>query len=112
MAKKNLKNLTKENWDQEVQKSDKPVIVDFWADWCVPCKILEPIYEELAEKYEGRIKFARLNVDENPEIADRYGIMAIPTLIIFNKGEEINRLIGAAPKQKIEKFIEDSLNYS
>ncbi|MDT7891316.1 MAG: thioredoxin [Thermoproteota archaeon] len=108
MTNKNLITLTKENWD-EVLNSDKPYIVDFWAEWCVPCKILEPIYEELAREYEGRVRFGRLNVDENPDIAEKYGIMAIPTLIIFKNGKEINRLIGAAPKNKLVKFIEENI---
>ncbi len=112
MPKENLVTVTNENWDDEVIKSDKPVLVDFWAEWCMPCKIIEPILEELASKYKGKIKFARLNVDENPEVSEKYGIMAIPTLIIFNKGEEVDRLIGAVPKEKLEKFIKDSVKLS
>lgn len=109
MPKKNLTELNGSNWDSEVKNSDKPVIVDFWAEWCAPCRMMEPIYEELASKYEGKMKFAKLNVDENPDVAEKYGIMAIPTMIIFKNGVEVERIIGALPKDKLEKIIKDNL---
>ncbi len=112
MSKEKLVEVTDGNWDEEIIRSDKPVVVDFWAEWCMPCRIIEPMLKELASKYEGKIKFARLNVDENPEMTEKYGIMAIPTLIIFNKGEEVDRLVGAVPKEKLEKFIKDSIKLS
>ncbi|HLI47055.1 MAG TPA: thioredoxin [Geobacterales bacterium] len=109
MVGKNLITLDSNNWEKELKNSSLPVIVDFWAEWCVPCKMLEPIYEELAKEFEGRVRFGRLNVDENPDIAEKYGIMAIPTLIIFKGGEEVDRLIGAAPKNKLVQFIEENI---
>jgi len=109
MTEKNLLTLDSSNWEKELKNSKLPLIVDFWAEWCMPCKMLEPIYVELAKEYEGRVRFGRLNVDENPDIAEKYGIMAIPTLIIFKDGQEVDRLIGAAPKNKLIQFIEENI---
>jgi len=101
--------LTTENWEKEVINSDIPVVVDFWAEWCMPCKIVEPHFKALAKKYKGKIKFGRLNVDEEVDISQKYEIMAIPTFILFKGGKEIDRLIGAAPKDKLEEFIKKVL---
>jgi thioredoxin len=109
MAKENLKNVTKDEWEKEVLKSNLPVVVDFWAEWCWPCKMVEPIFEKLADKYKDKIKFVKVNVDEEPEITQTYDIMSIPTFIIFKNGKEIDRMIGAAPKEIIEKFIQQVL---
>jgi thioredoxin 1 len=109
MTKQNLKNVTKDDWDKEILKSELPVVVDFWAEWCWPCKMVEPIFEKLAEKYKDKIKFVRVNVDEEPEISQMYGIMSIPTFIILKNGKEIDRMIGAAPKEILEKFIQQAL---
>lgn len=105
----NVIELNIKNWEEEIEKSDIPVLVDFWADWCFPCKMIEPLIKNLSKKYKGRIKFGRLNVDENPSIAQKYEVMAIPTLILFKQGKILDRLIGAAPENVIEKFIKKAL---
>ena len=96
-------------WDNDVLKSDLPVFVDFWAEWCGPCRIVGPAIEQLSQTMRGRIKVAKLNVDENQEIAMRYGVKSIPSLILFKAGKEVARTIGAAPKEKYQKFIEEAL---
>jgi len=91
--------FTKENFEAEVLKSDKPVLVDFWAPWCGPCQTAGPVIEELAKEYEGKIKVGKLNVDENPQIGQKYGILSIPTVIIFKNGEEVKRQVGFVGKE-------------
>ncbi|MBZ9578538.1 thioredoxin [Patescibacteria group bacterium] len=98
--------LTDQNFEQEVIKSDKPVLVDFWSPMCAPCLVMGPIIEEIAKEFEGKIKVGKLNVSENLQIARGYGVRAIPTFIIFRNGQEIERIIGARPKQ----FLVDKLN--
>ncbi len=98
--------LTNDTFDSEVLKSDKPVLVDFWAPWCGPCKVLSPLVEELGNEYAGKMKVGKLNVDENNEIAMRYGVMSIPNLKIFKGGKIVGEIVGAAPKQTIVSFIE------
>jgi thioredoxin 1 len=102
-------HTTTNSWDNDVLESDLPVFVDFWAEWCGPCRMVGPAIEQLSQTMEGRIKVAKLNVDENQEIAMRYGVKSIPSLILFRSGKEIARTIGAAPKEKYQKFIEESL---
>nr|4BA7_A Chain A, LBCA THIOREDOXIN [synthetic construct]4BA7_B Chain B, LBCA THIOREDOXIN [synthetic construct] len=101
--------INDENFEEEVLKSDKPVLVDFWAPWCGPCRMIAPIIEELAEEYEGKVKFAKVNVDENPETAAKYGIMSIPTLLLFKNGEVVDKLVGARPKEALKERIEKHL---
>ena len=84
-----------------VLQSDRPVLVDFWADWCVPCHMVSPVVEEIAKDNEGRVKTVKLNVDDNPQTAMAYGVMSIPTLIVFNKGKERGRVVGARGKEAI-----------
>jgi thioredoxin 1 len=98
MAGDKIVVLTKENFEQEVLKSDKPVLVDFWAQWCGPCRAVAPIIDELASEYEGRAKVCKLNVDEQGEIASQYGIMSIPTVILFKDGQAVEKIIGARAK--------------
>lgn len=97
--------LTESNWNEEVLNSKIPVLVDFWAPWCGPCRIIAPIVEELAGKFEGRIKVGKLNTDEHPDIAGRYGIRAIPTLVLFKNGEVVDTRIGVQPREALEQMI-------
>ena len=97
--------LTESNFDQEVLKSDLPVMVDFWAVWCGPCKVLSPLVDELAKDYEGKLKVAKVNVDENNALAMRFGVMSIPTLKFFKNGKVVGEMIGAAPKAVLESEI-------
>jgi thioredoxin 1 len=94
--------LNEQNFDQEVLKSDLPVMVDFWAVWCGPCKVLSPIIEELSNDYAGKLKVGKVNVDENNQLASKYGIMSIPTVKFFKGGKIVGELIGAAPKATLE----------
>lgn len=101
--------LNEKNFDLEVLNSSTPVLVDFWAVWCGPCKVLSPIVEELAKDYEGKLKVGKVNVDENNALASRYGIMSIPTLKFFKGGKIVGELIGAAPKATVEAEIKKVL---
>jgi len=93
------------DFDAEVLKSSQPVVVDFWAEWCGPCKQIGPALDEIAGAMNGKVKIVKLNVDENPATAAKYGIMSIPTLMLFKNGELASRQVGAAPKQKLEQWI-------
>jgi thioredoxin 1 len=92
-------------FDSEVLKATEPVVVDFWAEWCGPCRMIAPALEEIAGTLNGKVKIVKLNVDENPQTAAKYGIQSIPTLMIFKDGQMASRQIGAAPKQKLEQWI-------
>jgi thioredoxin 1 len=93
--------VTDSTFDTEVLQADKPVLVDFWAEWCGPCKMVAPVLEEIAGEHEGRLTLVKLNVDDNPDIARRFGVMSIPTLSLFVGGTEKKRLVGAMPKRNI-----------
>ena len=93
--------LTQDNFEQEVLKADKPVLVDCWAPWCGPCRMVSPIVEEIAGEVAGRAKVGKVNVDEEPELAARYGVMSIPTLIVVKDGKVVSSTVGAQPKQAI-----------
>jgi len=97
--------FTTENFNAEVIGSDKPVLVDFYADWCGPCKMMAPVIEEIANEYEGKVKVGKLNVDDNPEISEQFEIMSIPTLIFFKDGQPESRSTGVLPKEKIVEII-------
>jgi thioredoxin 1 len=97
------------SFEQDVLKADSPVIVDFWAEWCGPCKMIGPALEEIAQEMEGRIIVAKLNIDENPAVPSRYGIRGIPTLMLFSGGEVKATQVGANPKGRIQEWIERSI---
>lgn len=98
--------FTTENFDSEVLKSDIPVLVDFYADWCGPCKMMAPVVEKISGEYEGKIKAGKLNVDENPEIAGQYGVMTIPTIMVIKDGQVVDKTIGVQPKKALTNIID------
>ena len=102
--------IDQKNFESEVIKSDIPVLVDFYANWCSPCRMVSPLVDALADEYKGKLKVAKLDVDASPEIAVKYKVMSIPTLIFFKGGKESAKLIGAAPKQVIEEQIRSVLS--
>jgi thioredoxin 1 len=93
------------DFDSEVLKATGAVVVDFWAEWCGPCRMIAPALEEISGSLDGKVKIVKLNVDENPQTASKYGVMSIPTLMLFKNGEMASRQVGAAPKQKLEQWI-------
>ena len=96
-----LAKVTDADFETEVLKSDKPVLVDFWAEWCGPCKMIAPVLEEIAEEYQGKLRIAKLNVDDNPQTARRFDVMSIPTLIVFQDGQPKKRVVGAKGKNAL-----------
>ena len=101
-----VKDVNDNNFESDVLRSDKPVLVDFWAQWCAPCRMLAPTVEAVAEKYQGTATVVKLNVDDNPQVSQRYGIKGIPTLILFKNGKEEERVVGATSKEAISRMIE------
>ena len=102
------KHFTDLNFKKEVLESDLPVLVDFWAAWCGPCKMIAPLIDELAKEYTGKMKIGKVDVDTNPKVATEYGVMSIPTIIFFKKGKVMNQLVGAASKQELKRKIEEN----
>ena len=102
--------LTEESFEQEVLKAAIPVLVDFWAAWCGPCKMIAPIVEELATEYEGKLKIGKVDVDNHQKIAMQYGIRSIPTLLIFKSGKVVEQIVGAAPKKTVVEKLSKHLN--
>ena len=101
--------VTDASWATDVIESSEPVVVDFWAEWCGPCRMIAPALEEIATEMQGKVKIAKFNVDENPTTAQKYNIMSIPTLMLFKNGEMASRQVGAAPKAKLEQWISTSV---
>ncbi len=101
--------VNKDNFGSEVEKSELPVIIDFWAEWCGPCKMMGPVFEELSNDYEGKLKFAKVNVDDEPELASRFGIQGIPSLVILKGNSEVDRIVGAAQKESLREKIDSIL---
>jgi thioredoxin 1 len=101
--------FTDSSWEQDVLKSDKPVLVDFWAEWCGPCRMVGPVVDELAKEYEGKAVIGKVNVDFNPKIATDYGIMSIPALLFFKDGKLVDKQVGAVPKHVLANKLEAQL---
>ena len=106
MASNSIMEVNDSNFDQDVLKSDKPVLIDFWAAWCGPCRALAPIVDELATAYEGKVKVAKMDVDRNSATPMRYGVRGIPTLLVFKGGEVKEQIVGYVPKEQIKKAID------
>lgn len=104
-----VEKVSDQSFDQDVLKSGAPVIVDFWAEWCGPCRMVAPILDEVSGEMGDKIKIVKLNVDENPETASKYGIMSIPTLLLFKDGKIASRQVGAAPKAKLVQWINGAI---
>jgi thioredoxin 1 len=109
MVGTDLQHVNDKNFDQEVLSSDLPVLVDFWAAWCGPCRAISPMVEELAKEFTGKVKVTKLDVDENPAIPSQYGVRGIPTLILFKGGKILDQIVGAVPKAKLIAMIEKAL---
>ncbi len=109
MGEEVLFHATDGNFEPEILKSDIPTMVDFWAPWCGPCQVIAPVIEELAKEYAGKVKVAKMNVDENPATPSQYGIRGIPTLILFKDGQVFDQIVGAVSKSKLEEMIKKVL---
>jgi thioredoxin 1 len=106
MASENILNLTDSTFDEQITQAEGPVLVDFWAAWCSPCKIIAPSLEDLAGELQGKATIAKIDVDSNGDLANRFGIRSIPTLIVFKAGKVVDQMIGAVPKEQIRQLIE------
>jgi len=109
MADKEVQEVDDRQFESEVLKADKPVLVDFWAPWCGPCRMVAPVVKELAGEYEGKVEFRKLNTDENPMVSAKYNIRSIPTLLLFKDGQQVEQIVGYRPKAQIKDRIEAAL---
>jgi thioredoxin 1 len=109
MASENVHTFTDDNFEKEVLQSDIPVLVDFWATWCAPCKAIAPLIDTIASEYEGRIKVGKVNVDDNPATPGKYGVRGIPTVILLKDGKVLDQVVGAIPKSQLEALIKKAL---
>lgn len=105
-----IEHVNPENFDEKVKQSDIPVLLDFWAPWCGPCQMMGPVFEEISGDYEGKLRFAKLNTEDYPHLAGQFGIQGIPTLLFLKGGEEVNRIVGFAPKDLLKSKIDDALS--
>lgn len=102
--------FTDDSFEDDVLNSDKPVLVDFWAEWCGPCRMVGPVVDELAEEFEGKARIGKVDVDNNPQISTKYGIRSIPSLLIFKNGEVVDQIVGAVPKAQLKKQLEAQMS--
>jgi len=109
MASSNVLTITDDSFEAEVVQSDKPVLVDFWAEWCMPCKMVAPTIDELADEYAGRVKVGKIDTDENRNVAIQLGISAIPTVMVFANGEMVKRMVGVQSKKDLKAALDDAL---
>ena len=109
MANEHVLTLGDENFEAEVLKSDVPVLVDFWAPWCAPCRMVAPAVEELAGKYAGQVKVGKLNIDDHQQVPQKYGVMSIPTILMFKAGQAVDQVVGAVPKTHLENMVKKAL---
>jgi len=105
MAHESIVNLDDKNFSDTVEKQTGPILVDFWAEWCMPCRALAPVIDELAKEFQGKVRFAKVNVDDCKEVPAKYGIRGIPTLILFNQGKKVNELVGNQAKERIKTML-------
>jgi len=103
-------NATNDSFKSEVLEADTPVVVDFWAEWCGPCKMISPALDEISEEMSGKVKIVKVNIDENPDLAVEYGVRSIPMLLAFNGGEKVNEMVGAKPKSGLQSWIDGSIS--
>ena len=105
----NLFIVTDDTFQKEVLEAERPTFVDFWASWCGPCKMIGPVFEELSKEYSGKVKFAKVNVDENPKTPTNYGVRGIPTLIMFKGGKVVDQIVGAVPRSQLENIVKKAV---
>jgi len=105
----NLTAVTDASFQKEVLEAEQPTLVDFWASWCGPCRMIAPVFEELSNQYAGKVKFAKVNVDENPKTPANYGVKGIPTLIMFKGGKAVDQVVGAVPRNQLENIVKKVL---